>query len=98
MAEEVSTQVPADDFQAPKTRFIAPLSQNAMAREARARGCRARDAPCTRATGRAREEEVETMRRDLSDCARSWRTFASRVEKMPQQINETIAEEQQVAS
>ena len=95
MAEEVSTQVPADDFQALEDKVYRTIELYKAAREARA--VAERDVRRVREQLEEREEEVETMRREMVRLRKEREDIRSRVEKMLQQI-ETIAEEQQAAS
>ena len=87
MAEEVSDQVPADDFQALEDKVYRTIELYKAAREARS--VAERDVRRLR----EREEEVETMRREMVRLRKEREDIRGRVEKMLQQI-ETIAEEQ----
>ena len=95
MAEEVSTQVPADDFQALEDKVYRTIELYKAAREARA--VVERDVRRVREQLEEREEEVESMRREMVRLRKEREDIRGRVEKMLQQI-ETIAEEQQAAS
>ena len=95
MAEEVSTQVPADDFQALEDKVYGTIELYKAARDARA--VAERDVRRVREQLEEREEEVETMRREMVRLRKEREDIRGRVEKMLQQI-ETIAEEQQAAS
>jgi chromosome segregation ATPase len=95
MAEEVSTQVPADDFQALEDKVYRTIELYKAARDAR--GVAERDVRRVREQLEEREEEVETMRREMVRLRKEREDIRARVEKMLQQI-ETIAEEQQAAS
>ena len=95
MAEEVSTQVPADDFQALEDKVYRTIELYKAAREARS--VAERDVRRLREQIEEREEEVETMRREMVRLRKEREDIRGRVEKMLQQI-ETIAEEQQAAS
>jgi predicted nucleic acid-binding Zn-ribbon protein len=95
MAEEVSTQVPADDFQALEDKVYRTIELYKAARDARA--VAERDVRRVREQLEEREEEVETMRREMVRLRKEREDIRGRVEKMLQQI-ETIAEEQQAAS
>jgi len=91
MAEEVSAQVPADDFQALEQKVYRTIELYKAAREARA--VAERDVKRVREQLEEREEEVETLRREMVQLKREREEVRTRVEKMLQQI-ETIAEEQ----
>ena len=91
MAEEVSTQVPADDFQALEDKVYRTIELYKAARDARA--VAERDVRRVREQLEEREEEVETMRREMVRLRKEREDIRGRVEKMLQQI-ETIAEEQ----
>ena len=95
MAEEVSDQVPADDFQALEDKVYRTIELYKAARDARA--VAERDVRRVREQLEEREEEVETMRREMVRLRKEREDIRGRVEKMLQQI-ETIAEEQQAAS
>ena len=95
MADEVSTQVPADDFQALEDKVYRTIELYKAARDARA--VAERDVRRVREQLEEREEEVETMRREMVRLRKEREDIRGRVEKMLQQI-ETIAEEQQAAS
>jgi len=94
MAEEVSAQVPADDFQALEDKVYRTIELYKAARDARA--VAERDVRRVREQLEEREEEVETMRREMVRLRKEREDIRGRVEKMLQQI-ETIAEEQQAA-
>jgi hypothetical protein len=91
MAEEVSTQVPADDFQALEQKIYRTIELYKAARDARSSA--ERDVQRLREQLEVREEEVEGMRRELVQLRREREEIRGRVEKMLQQIG-TIAEEQ----
>ncbi len=91
LAEEVSTQVPADDFQALEQKIYRTIELYKAARDARASA--ERDAQRLREQLEVREEEVEGMRRELVQLRREREEIRGRVEKMLQQIG-TISEEQ----
>jgi len=91
MAEEVSAQVPADDFQALENKVYRTIELYKAAREARS--VAERDVKRLREQLEEREEEVETLRRQMVQLRREREEIRGRVEKMLQQI-ETIAEEQ----
>ncbi len=91
MAEEVSAQVPADDFQALEQKVYRTIEMYKAAREARSAA--ERDAQRLREQLEEREEEVEGLRREMVQLRREREDIRGRVEKMLQQID-TIAEEQ----
>ena len=91
MADDVSDQVPADDFQALEQKVYRTIELYKTAREARA--IAERDVKRLREQLEEREEEVETLRREMVQLKREREEIRGRVEKMLQQI-ETIAEEQ----
>jgi chromosome segregation ATPase len=91
LAEEVSTQVPADDFQALEQKIYRTIELYKAARDARASA--ERDAQRLREQLEVREEEVEGMRRELVQLRREREEIRGRVEKMLQQIG-TLSEEQ----
>jgi predicted RNase H-like nuclease (RuvC/YqgF family) len=91
MAEEVSEQVPADDFQSLEQKVYRTIELYKAAREARS--IAERDVMRLREQLEEREEEVETLRREMVQLKREREEIRGRVEKMLQQI-ETIAEEQ----
>ena len=91
MAEEVSTQVPADDFQALEQKVYRTIELYKAAREARA--VAERDLKRLREQLEEREEEVEGLRREMVQLRREREEIRGRVEKMLQQI-ETLAEQQ----
>jgi septal ring factor EnvC (AmiA/AmiB activator) len=89
--EEVSAQVPADDFQALEEKVYRTIEMYKSAREARAAADR--DAQRLREQLEEREEEVESMRREMIRLRKDREEVRARVEKMLAQI-ETLAEEQ----
>ena len=91
LADEVSAQVPADDFQALEEKVYRTIEMYKSAREARSAA--ERDVKRLREQLEEREEEVETLRREMVKLRKEREEVRSRVEKMLQQI-ETIAEEQ----
>jgi septal ring factor EnvC (AmiA/AmiB activator) len=91
MAEEVSAQVPSDDFQALEQKVYRTIEMYKGAREARAAS--ERDAQRLREQLEEREEEVEGLRREMVQLRREREEIRGRVEKMLQQID-TLAEEQ----
>ncbi len=91
MDEEVSAQVPADDFQALEEKVYRTIEMYKSAREARSAA--ERDAQRLREQLEEREEEVETMRRENLRLRKEREEIRGRVEKMLAQI-ETLADEQ----
>jgi predicted RNase H-like nuclease (RuvC/YqgF family) len=91
MAEEVSTQVPADDFQALEEKVYRTIELYKSAREARTAA--ERDIARLRQQLEEREEEAETLRREMVRLRKEREEIRGRVEKMLAHI-ETIAEEQ----
>jgi chromosome segregation ATPase len=88
--EEVSTQVPADDFQALEDKVYRTIELYKSAREARA--IAERDAQRLREQLEEREEEVESLRREMVGLRKEREEIRGRVEKMLTQI-ERMAEE-----
>src|ERR1044071_6993313 len=89
--EEVSAQVPADDFQALEEKVYRTIELYKSAREART--VIERDVKRLRQQLEEREDEVETMRKERVRLRKEGEEIRARVEKMLQQI-ETLAEEQ----
>ncbi len=94
MAEEVSTQVPADDFQALEDKIYRTIELYKSAQEARATA--ERDAKRLREQLEEREEEVESLRRQMVGLRKEREEIRGRVEKMLTQIDNLTQE--QVAS
>jgi chromosome segregation ATPase len=88
--EEVSTQVPADDFQALEDKVYRTIELYKSAREARA--IAERDVQRLREQLEEREEEVESMRREMISLRKEREEIRGRVEKMLAQID-SMAEE-----
>jgi len=88
--EEVSTQVPADDFQALEDKVYRTIELYKSAREARSTA--ERDVKRLRGQLEEREEEVEALRREMVGLRKEREEIRSRVEKMMVQIDR-IAEE-----
>ena len=88
--EEVSTQVPADDFQALEDKVYRTIELYKSAREARS--IAERDVQRLREQLEEREEEAETLRRELITLRREREEIRARVEKMLVQIDR-MAEE-----
>jgi septal ring factor EnvC (AmiA/AmiB activator) len=91
IADEVSAQVPADDFHALEQKVYRTIEMYKAAREARAAS--ERDAQRLREQLEEREEEVEGLRREMVQLRREREEIRGRVEKMLQQID-ALAEEQ----
>lgn len=91
LAEEVSAQVPADDFQALEEKVYRTIELYKAAREARSSA--ERDVQRLHEQLEEREEEVETLRREMVQLRREREEIRGRVEKMLQRI-ESLAEEQ----
>jgi hypothetical protein len=89
--EEVSAQVPADDFQALEEKVYRTIELYKSAREAKA--VVERDAKRLRQQLDERDEEFETMRKEMVRLRKEREEIRGRVEKMLHQI-ETLAEEQ----
>jgi chromosome segregation ATPase len=88
--EEVSTQVPADDFQALEDKVYRTIELYKSAREARA--IAERDVQRLREQLEEREEEVESMRREMVGLRKEREEIRGRIEKMLAQIDR-MAEE-----
>ena len=88
--EEVSTQVPADDFQALEDKVYRTIELYKSAREAKA--IAERDAQRLREQLEEREEEVESLRREMVTLRKEREEIRARVEKMLAQIDR-MAEE-----
>jgi len=91
VADEVSAQAPADDFQALEQKVYRTIEMYKSAREAHA--VVERDNKRLREQLEEREEELEGLRREMVQLRREREEVRSRVEKMLAQI-ETIAEQQ----
>ncbi len=91
MAEEVSAQVPSDDFQALEQKIYRTIEMYKAARDARS--VAERDAQRLRDQLEEREEEVEGLRREMVQLRREREEIRGRVEKMLAQID-VLAEEQ----
>jgi len=83
--EEVSTQVPADDFQALEDKVYRTIELYKSAREARS--IAERDVQRLREQLEQREEEVENLHRELVSLRKERELGRSRVEKMLAQID-----------
>src|SRR5216110_2796257 len=91
MSEEVSTQVPADDFQALEEKVYRTIDLYKSAREARTTA--ERDVLRLRQQLEQREDELEQLRRDTIALRREREQVRERVEKMLHQIEAMTAEE-----
>ena len=83
--DEVSTQVPAEDFQALEDKVYRTIELYKSARDARLTA--ERDVVRLREQLEEREEEVEGMRRELVALRKEREEVRSRVEKMLAQID-----------
>jgi len=88
--EELSTQVPADDFQALEEKVYRTIDLYKSAREARATA--ERDAKRLREQVEEREEEVESLRREMVALRKEREEIRARVEKMLAQIDDMTQE------
>lgn len=91
LADDVPTQVPADDFLALEQKVYRTIELYKAAREAQS--VAERDAQRLRGQLDERSEEVERLRHELVQLRREREEIRGRVEKMLQQIG-AIAEEQ----
>jgi len=89
--EEVSAEVPAEDFQALEEKVYRTIELYKAAKEARATA--ERDAKRLREQLEEREEENETMRRELVQLRKDREDIRDRVEKMLSQM-ESLTHEQ----
>ena len=89
--EQVTEQVPADDFQALEEKVYRTIEMYKSARDARAAA--ERDTQRLREQLEEREEEVETMRRELVQMRKDREDIRTRVEKMLGQM-ESLTQEQ----
>jgi hypothetical protein len=80
MVEEVSAEVPAEDFQTLEEKVYRTIELYKAAREARATA--ERDAQRLRDQLEEREEENEAMRRELVQLRKDREDIRARVEKM----------------
>jgi predicted nucleic acid-binding Zn-ribbon protein len=92
--EEVSAEVPAEDFQALEEKVYRTIELYKAAKEAKATA--ERDVKRLREQLEEREEENETMRRELVQLKKDREDIRSRVEKMLTQMDGLAHE--QVAS
>jgi uncharacterized coiled-coil DUF342 family protein len=91
VAEEVSAQVPIDDFHALEEKVYRTIEMYKAARDARAAA--ERDAQRLREQLEEREEETESLKREMMQLRKEREEIRSRVEKMLSQID-SLAEEQ----
>ncbi len=89
--EEVSAEVPAEDFQALEEKVYRTIELYKAAKDARATA--ERDAKRLREQLEEREEENESMRRELLQLRKDREDIRSRVEKMLGQM-EMLTQEQ----
>ena len=89
--EEVSAQVPPEDFQALEEKVYRTIELYKAAREARAHA--ERDAVRLREQLEQREEENQTLRRELVQLRKDREDIRGRVEKMLNQM-ESLGQEQ----
>ncbi|MFZ0285621.1 MAG: hypothetical protein WAL32_10355 [Terriglobales bacterium] len=90
VAEDVSAQVSTDDFQALEEKVYRTIELYKAAREAQT--VSERDLRRLREQLEEREEEAETLRRQMVQLRREREEIRARVEKMLQHI-ETVAEQ-----
>jgi predicted nucleic acid-binding Zn-ribbon protein len=88
--EELSTQVPADDFQALEEKVYRTIDLYKSAREARS--IAERDLQRLREQLEVREEEVESLRREMVSLRKEREEIRARVEKMLTQIDQMTSE------
>jgi predicted nucleic acid-binding Zn-ribbon protein len=91
LAEEVSTQVPADDFQALEDKIYRTIELYKSAQEARSTA--ERDVKRLREQLEEREEEVDVLRRETVGLRKEREEIRARIEKMLIQID-SITQEQ----
>ena len=92
--EQVSAEVPSDDFQALEDKVYRTIELYKAARDAKAAA--EKDIQRLRQQLRDREEETETLRREALQLRKDREEVRRRVEKMMRQID--AAGEEQVAS
>jgi translation initiation factor 2B subunit (eIF-2B alpha/beta/delta family) len=88
--EQVTEQVPADDFQALEEKIYRTIEMYKAARQAQA--VAERDAQRVRQQLEERDEQLVTLRREAVQLKKEREEIRGRVEKMLEQI-ESIAEE-----
>jgi len=91
MGEEVSEQVPAEDFEALEEKVYRTIELYKAAKEARATA--ERDAKRLRLQLEEREEENEAMRRELIQLRKDREAIRGRVEKMLSQMDSVTREQ-----
>ena len=89
--EEVSTQVPADDFQALEDKVYRTIELYKSAQEARTTA--ERDEKRLREQLEEREEEVESLRRESVGLRKEREDIRARVEKMLSHIDHITQEQ-----
>jgi chromosome segregation ATPase len=89
--EEVSAEVPAEDFEALEAKVYRTIELYKAAKEARATA--ERDAKRLREQLEQREEENETMRRELIQLRKDREDIRGRVEKMLGQMDSLTQEQ-----
>jgi predicted nucleic acid-binding Zn-ribbon protein len=89
--EEVSAEVPAEDFQALEEKVYRTIELYKAAREARATA--ERDAKRLREQLEEREEENESLRRELVQLRKDREDIRGRVEKMLNQMDSVTQEQ-----
>jgi predicted nucleic acid-binding Zn-ribbon protein len=89
--EEVSAEVPAEDFQALEEKVYRTIELYKAAKEARATA--ERDLQRLREQLEEREEENETMRRELVQLRKDREDIRGRVEKMLNQMDSLTHEQ-----
>jgi len=89
--EEVSAEVPAEDFEALEEKVYRTIELYKAAKEARATA--ERDAKRLREQLEEREEENETMRRELIQLRKDREDIRGRVEKMLSQMDSLTREQ-----
>jgi predicted nucleic acid-binding Zn-ribbon protein len=89
--EEVSAQVPAEDFEALEEKVYRTIELYKAAKEARATA--ERDAKRLREQLEEREEENERMRRELVQLRKDREDIRGRVEKMLSQMDNLTQEQ-----
>jgi septal ring factor EnvC (AmiA/AmiB activator) len=91
MVEEVSAEVPAEDFEALEEKVYRTIELYKAAREARATA--ERDAKRLREQLEEREEENESLRRELVQLRKDREDIRTRVEKMLGQMDSLTHEQ-----
>ena len=91
VVEEVSTEVPAEDFQALEEKVYRTIELYKAAKEARATA--ERDTQRLREQLEEREEQNEAMRRELVQLRKDRENIRGRVEKMLGQMDSLTQEQ-----